>query len=138
MGMQRPVERSTGRSTDGPHGPRDGSKFLIWHALLWQVFSWNDMVCSFEDLLQAAAGEQLSIQVPCVRPIQHPNKAPTFYTAWEQISISCKDVRRAGALIRALAERFKTRAWTTPLPQAVRVLKFPQCACCFAKFVLEQ
>ena len=106
--------------------------------LLWQEFSWDDKMCSFEDLLQVAAGEQLSIRVPCARPIQHRNKAPMFYTAWEQISISCRDVGKADTLNRAMAERFKTCTWTTPLPQAVRVPKYPQCACCFAKFVLGQ
>ena len=59
------------------------------HALLRQEISWNGKMCLFEDLLQVAAGEQLSIRVPCARPIQHRNKAPLFYTAWEQMSISC-------------------------------------------------
>ena len=37
---------------------------------------------------------------------------------------------------QAMDERFKTRKWTRPLPQAGRIKKFPQCACCFAKFII--
>ena len=108
------------------------------HVLLWQEFSWNEKMCLFGDLLQVVAGEQLSIRAPCARPIQHRNKAPLFYTAWEQRSISCRGVRKADTLNRAMADRFKTRTWATPLPQAVRVPKYPQCACFFAKFVSYQ
>ena len=47
------------------------SSILEAGVLLWQEFSWNDKMCSFEDLLQVAAGEQLAIRAPCARPIQH-------------------------------------------------------------------
>ena len=115
MKIQRSTERSTGRSTGRSHGPRA--------PISWR---WRPQPGCLQD------------QGSCARPIQHRNKAPTFYTAWEQVSISCRDVRKADTLNRAMAERFKTRTGTTPLPQAARVPKYPQCACCFAKFVLEQ
>ena len=72
------------------------------------------------------------------RPIQRRNKGPMIYTAWVQVSISCRGARKADILNRAMAERFKTRTWATALPLAGRVPKYPQCACCFANFVLEQ
>ena len=105
--------------------------------LLWQEFSWEPKICAFEDLLQVMVGEQLAIRVPCARPVQHRNVAPMFYTAWAPLSMWSKDLQRMACLNQAMMERFKTRTWSRPLPPHGRMPKYPQCACCFAKFLLE-
>ena len=84
------------------------------------------------------AGEQRAIRAPHAKPVQDRNTAPMFYTAWAPISISCSDARKMAFLNQAMAERFRTRMWSRALPLEGRLPKFPQCACCFAKFVLEQ
>ena len=60
-----------------------------------------------------------------------------FYTAWEPLTLVCRNANKMLLLNRAMEERFKTRTWMTPLPQQGRIPHFPRCACCFARFVLE-
>ena len=114
------------------------SGILGAEVLLWQEFSWSSKMCAFEDLLQMLAGEKLAIRVPCARPVQHRNLAPMFYTAWAPLGMTSENHDRMVNLNGAMSERFTTRSWTRPLPFQGRIPKYPQCACCFAKFVLEQ
>ena len=106
--------------------------------LLWQEFVWGPKVCAFEDLLQLFCGEKLAIRIPHARPVEHRNGAPMFYTAWAPLHMTCADHNRMLNLNAAMEERFTTRMWTRALPREGRIPKFPQCACCFARFVLEQ
>ena len=54
--------------------------------------------------------------------------APMFYTAWEPLTLVCRNANKMLLLNRAMEERFKTRTWMTPLPQQGRIPHFPQCA----------
>ena len=53
-----------------------------------------------------------------------------------QTLASAGNSAQAVTYTRAMAERFKTRVWTRPLPVQGRVLEFPQCARCFASIIL--
>ena len=114
------------------------SGILGAEVLLWQEFAWGPKVCAFEDLLAMLNGEKLAVRVPCARPVQHRNGAPMFYTAWALLTMTCTDRNRMVNMNKAMDERFTIRTWSTPLPLEGRIPRFPQCACCFARFVLEQ
>ena len=103
--------------------------------LLWQEFSWDSKMCSFEDLLSLMAGEKFGIRIPREKPQQVRNTSPMFYTAWAPLTCAGNSAQ-AVTYTQAMAERFKTRVWTRPLPVQGRVLEFPQCARCFAVFIL--
>ena len=103
--------------------------------LLWQEFGWDSKMCSFEDLLSLMAGEKFGIRVPNKKPQQVRNTSPMFYTAWEPLTFSGSPAKVV-AYSQAMAERFKMRVWTRPLPAQGRLLEFPQCAHCFAAFIL--
>ena len=105
--------------------------------LLWQEFCWEKKICAFEDLLSLLVGERLGIRVPGARPVSHRNRAPMFYTARRPLSMVSRDVSEMTDFNNAMAERFKTRFWTRPLPRAGRVPDFPRCGHCFAKFILD-
>ena len=105
--------------------------------LLWQEFSWDKKMCAFEDLLQVMVGEEVGIRVPYAKPVKHSNKAPMFYTAWAPLNMKSHDFAKMTCLNQAMTERFKTRSWVRPLPTQGRMPKYPHCACCFSKFVLE-
>ena len=113
------------------------SGILCADVLQWQEFSWSSKTCAFEDLLQMLVGERLAVRVPCARPVHHRNPAPMFYTAWAPLGMTGADAMRVCNLNMAMAERFTTRTWSRPLPHDGRIPQFPQCACCFSKFILE-
>jgi hypothetical protein len=122
--------------------PEQGSSFplsgiLEAEVLLWQEFSWNSRSVAFEDLLQMLVGEKIAVRVPGAKPVQHRNTAPMFYTAWTPLAMHCRDPTQMSNLNAAMAERFKTRHWTRPLPMAGRLPKIQQCGKCFGTFVLE-
>ena len=94
-------------------------------------------MCAFEDLLGMLNGEQLGIRVPKKKPVQHRNKAPMFYTAWEPLRMCCANPAKMVILNEAMEERFKTRTWTNPLPRVGRIPNYPKCGRCFATFVLS-
>ena len=83
--------------------------------LLWQEFSWDSKMCSFEDLLSLMAGEKFGIRIPREKPQQVRNTSPMFYTAWAPLTCAGNSAQ-AVTYTQAMAERFKTRAWTRPLP----------------------
>ena len=105
--------------------------------LLWQEFSWDKKMCAFEDLLSLLVGERLGVRVPGARPVSHRNRAPMFYTARRPLSMFSRDPSEMADFNHAMAERFKTRVWTTPLPRAGRIPDFPRCGHCFAQFILN-
>ena len=113
--IQRSTERSTGRSTGRSNGPR---------------------VCS-----------QLSASTTRRPQRFHPHAPPNRFGLLAGSDFKTKAFvkveggrfqARFFALNQAMAERFQTRMWSWALPLEGRLPKFPQCACCFAKFVLEQ
>ena len=53
-----------------------------------------------------------------------------------QTLASAGNSAQAVTYTQAMAERFNARVWTRPLPVQGRVLKIPQCARCFAVFIL--
>ena len=69
--------------------------------------------------------------------VQHRNKAPMFYTAWQPLTYHDQIPEKMLTLNQAMLERFVTRRWTRPLPREGRVPMFPRCARCFARFVCE-
>ena len=105
--------------------------------LLWQEFTWTPQMCAFEDLLSFMAGEKFGVREPGKKPRQFRNGSPMFYTAWEPLTFRGKDPAMMAAYNQAMSERFTTRRWARPLPMEGRLKKFPQCACCFSRFVLE-
>lgn len=113
------------------------SGVLEAEVLLWQEFSYETKICAFEDLLSLMVGERFGIRVPADRPIQHRNKAPMFYTAWEPLTVQCRNPHKMATLNRAMEERFVTRTWVRPLPRMGRIPEFPMCARCFADYVLR-
>ena len=60
-----------------------------------------------------------------------------FYTARRPLSMFSRDPSEMADFNNAMAERFKTRVWTTPLPRAGRIPDFPRCGHCFAQFILN-
>ena len=60
-----------------------------------------------------------------------------FYIAWAPLGVTSMDATRVYNLNTAMAERFTTRTWARPLPLDGRLPQFPQCACCFSKFIME-
>ena len=83
------------------------------------------------------AGEKFGVRVPGARPVQHRNRAPMFYTAWEPLTMMSRNPQKQQTLNQAMQERFKTRAWTRPLPAQGRIPNFPKCGPCFAAFILQ-
>ena len=104
--------------------------------LLWQEFTWTPQMCAFEDLLSLMAGEKFGIREPGKKPRQFRNASPMFYTAWEPLTFRGKDPLTMETYNQAMGERFNTRRWARPLPSDGRLRKFPQCACCFSRFIL--
>ena len=122
--------------------PEDGSTFpfsgiIGADVLVWQEFTWSSKVCSFDNLLSVVVGEQIGIRIPSDKPVQYRNNAPFFYTALQPLCFRTMNYAEAQAKNAAVAERFKTRHWTIPLPGAERLPTFPKCGCCFARFVLH-
>jgi hypothetical protein len=124
--------------------PEIGSTFVLAEVLdaqpdvlLWQEFTWDPKGCSFEDLLAVLAGEKVGIRRPGQASKTCRISAPMIYTSWQPLTMICKDPARMFALNTAMAERFKTRVWCRPLPQAGRVSPFPHCGSCYAKFLLS-
>ena len=104
--------------------------------LLWQEFTWSPQMCAFQDLLSLMAGEKFGIREPGKKPRQFRNASPMFYTAWEPLTFRGKDPLMMETYNQAMGERFNTRSWARPLPTDGRLRKFPQCACCFSRFIL--
>ena len=104
--------------------------------LLWQEFTWTPQMCSFEDLLSLLAGEKFGLREPGKKNRQFRNGSPMFYTAWEPLTFRGRDPNKMANYNQAVGERFKTRRWSRPLPAEGRLRKFPQCACCFSRFIL--
>ena len=109
---------------------------LDTEVLLWQEFTWEPKMCAFEDLLSLLVGERFGIRMPGKKPVQFKNESPMFYTAWEPLAFRSQGPRQMWTYNQAMQERFKTRHWFRPLPAAGRLPKFPQCAHCFASFIL--
>ena len=105
--------------------------------LLWQEFTWESKMCAFEDLLSMMAGEKFGVRRPGKPPLQFKNTSPMFYTAWQPLTFKGRDVNQVSAYNMAMNERFKIRQWTRSLPTQNRLPRFPQCAHCFAGFVLN-
>ena len=105
--------------------------------LVWHEFVYNKKAMSFEDLLSVLVGELVGVRVPGARPVQHRNKAPLFYTARRALQYHSMDMGEVADYNQAVAERFKTRRWSVPLPLAERRPDFPACGRCAAKFYLE-
>ena len=93
-------------------------------------------MCSFEDLLSLLAGEKFGLREPGKKNRQFRNGSPMFYTAWEPLTFRGRDPNKMANYNQAVGERFKTRRWSRPLPAEGRLRKFPQCACCFSRFIL--
>ena len=104
--------------------------------LLWQEFVWEPQMRAFEDLLALMASERVGIRRPRQEPEQYKNRAPMFYTAWQPLTYSGREPQKMIVYNQAMGERFKTRRWTVPLPQEGRLQQFPQCAHCFATWLL--
>ena len=122
--------------------PESGSTFALAgimdaEVLLWQELAWDRKGCAFEDLLALLCGEQLGVRLPGKGPVMHRNTAPMFYTSWQPLTMRCADPVRMASLNGGMAERFKTRHWTQPLPMQGRIAQYPHCGRCFAKFVLD-
>ena len=105
--------------------------------LLWQEWAWERKTVAWEDMLSLLCGENLGIRLPSAPPVTHKNAAPMFFTAWAPLRMRCADMEQMITMNRAMTERFKTRVWTRPLPMQGRYPTFPQCGCCFGKYILE-
>ena len=121
--------------------PQSGSTFPLSGALdanllLWQDWAHDDGTILFEDLLSFLVGERVDIRVPHQRNVSFRNGSPLFYTSNAQLRVLRKDAELTAALNTAMAERFTTRVWTTPLPTHERVPDFPRCSRCCAAFYL--
>ena len=104
--------------------------------LLWHEYKHNDGTVLFEDLLALLVGERLEIRVPHRANQSHRNKSPMFFTSNSLCTICRADPVETAYLNKAMQERFQTRYWQTPLPEAERVLSFPRCGRCCASFYL--
>ena len=105
--------------------------------LLWQEFNWGPKMFAFEDLLSLLVGERFGVRVPGKGPTQFKNSSPMFYTSFEPLTYTGNDMTKVRVYNQAVAERFKTRHWANSLPAQGRLLKFPHCGCCFARFILN-
>ena len=79
------------------------------------------------------AGERFGVREPGKKRKQHRNNAQMFYTAFGPLTYTNRNSQKAEAYNLAMGERFKMR----PLPLVGRYPKSPQCACCFAGFLLH-
>ena len=95
----------------------------------------------FMDMLRLLVGERVGIRIPGQKNVSFNNKAPLFYSALQKIAPPGQPARCASMeyqrKVQAMDERFTIRNWAIPLPLNRRVPDFPQCAMCFASFVLE-
>ena len=126
--------------------PQEGSTFPLSglpdaEILLWQDFEFHPGTMSFMDMLRLLVGERVGIRIPGQQNVSFNNKAPLFYSALQKIAPPGQPARRASMeyqrKVQAMDERFTIRNWAIPLPLNRRVPDFPQCAKCFASFVLE-
>ena len=93
---------------------------------------------NYMDLLRVLTGERVGVRIPGERNVSVNNKAPLFYSALEKIAPNHRMAHAAYTRkSQAMDERFVIRQWSRPLPHARRVADFPQCAPCFARFMLD-
>ena len=121
--------------------PQRGSTFPLAAApdaqlLVWQDWKHDDGTILFEDLLSFLVGERIDIRVPHQSNASFRNTSPLFYTSNSSLRVRRDDAGEAARLNRAMAERFTTRFWDTPLPMDQRVADFPRCSRCCATFYL--
>ncbi|CAJ1454063.1 unnamed protein product [Effrenium voratum] len=104
--------------------------------LLWQDYKHQDQTVLFEDLLSLTVGEMISVRVPHQKNQTFRNVAPLFYTSNFPLQVRRPDLEEATRLNQAMAERFCTRQWKMPLPEAERIPDLPRCSRCCAAFYL--
>ena len=104
--------------------------------LLWQQYFHKDSILLFEDLLALLCHERIKVAVPYKGGVSHRNMAPTFYTNSSPLRVVREDAAQMFPLNGAMAERFTSRWWDTPLPLVERRTNFPKCARCRAAFYL--
>ena len=121
--------------------PGRGSSFPLAGAadadlLFWQDWKHDDATVLFEDLLSLLVGERSDARVPHQRSMPFRNTSPLFYTSNSPLRVNRHDPALTASLNAAMAERFTTRVWRTPLPMGQRVTNFPRCSRCCAAFYL--
>ena len=104
--------------------------------LLWQQYFHKDSILLFEDLLALLCHERIEVAVPYKGGVSHRNMAPMLYTSNSPLRVVREDAAQMLLLNGAMAERFTSRWWDTPLPLAERRTNFSKCARCCAAFYL--
>ena len=122
--------------------PESGSSFAFANVvecdvLLWQDYSHDERTMSFADLLSLFVGEAITIRRPGVLGRKHANSRPAFYSGRAPIRAQTRDPHAAAELNSMMDDRFTIFHFHQPLPHTLRVVDWPKCGCCAARFYLQ-
>jgi hypothetical protein len=126
--------------------PEAGSTFPLASAAdhdlcLWQDYEHDENTVRFSDLLSFFLGESVGIHIPGALNKKFKNVAPCFYSGRCHMELlpSHKHSSKACEKYNGMMdERFTIFRFNIPLPREQRLLDWPSCGCCAAKFYLSE
>jgi len=124
--------------------PERGSTFPLascadHEVLLWQDYEHDEATVRFSDLLSFFLGESVGVRRPGALNTKLRNRAPCFYSGRSHMKLlpSLRHSRpECEEYNEMMAERFATFRFFAPIPWAERVMDFPSCGRCAAKFYI--